>query len=146
MMGTDYSFHPGAAEKAEVDTDHLKNVVPILEDLKKYVQDRLTQEVLDIKGKDCLGADHTVPFGKFQNAVKSAQTHKQYLQSIYNDYTNVAKNLDVAIRATKEIIKNYDDAEELNDANSKNIMKAFTDAGGSNGSPSTTSTATGSGY
>lgn len=146
MMGTDYSFHPGAAEKAEVDTDHLKNVVPILEDLKKYVEDRLTQEILDIKGKGCLGADHSVVFGKFQNAVKSEQTHKQYLKTIYNDYKGVAKNLDVAIRATKDIIKNYDDAEELNDANSKNIMKAFTDAGGSNGSPSTSSTATGSGY
>ncbi len=131
-----YAFEPGAAEKAEVDTGHLKNVIPILEDLKHYVENRLTLEVAELCGKNGLGGDPTVAFGKFTNATEAASTHKLYMRTVHGDYTNLAKNLDTAITATRQIVKNYDDAEELNAASAADVAKAFSATGSSSSSSS----------
>lgn len=140
----DYAFHEGKAEHAEVDTEHLKNVIPILDDLKSYIEDKLCKEVIAIGGGDCLGKDHTVPFGKFENATTAAQKHHTFLTTVHDSYTSISESLDTAIKATKEIIKNYDSVEELNTANAQAVSKAFADSG-SKGSSDSTATS-GEGY
>lgn len=137
----DYAFHEGKAEHAEVDTEHLKNVIPILDDLKSYIEDKLCKEVIAIGGGDCLGKDHTVPFGKFENATAAATKHHTFLTTLHDSYASISESLDTAIKATKEIITNYDSVEELNTANAQAVSKAFADSG-----PKGSSGTSGEGY
>lgn len=140
----EYAFHAGSAEQAEVDTEHLKNVIPILRDLHDYVKNKLQQEILDIGNGECLGRDHTVPFGKFPNASAAATKHHTFMKTMHDSYDSVADNLKVAIKATQDIIDNYETAEERNDANARDIAKSFTDAGSDSSSGS--SSRSGQGY
>lgn len=133
VPGRDYTFTPGKAERNEVDTDHLKNVIPILEHLRDYIRNRLTGQIDDLSKSDALGKDPTVAFGKFPSARKAASLHRRYRSSLKHDYENVATSLDTAIGATKEIIHNYDTTEERNHANAAAVSKAFVDAGSGSG-------------
>ncbi|MDT4995706.1 MAG: hypothetical protein QOH97_5598 [Actinoplanes sp.] len=109
--GTFIQIRPPAGGPTEVDVDTLALAIPWLEGLKTYLQTTLRKEVVRMAVTD---QQSKVIFGTFGSASAVAGKHERYVESAVNSYRAIAKSLDVASRATKDIVQNYKDAEHNN--------------------------------
>lgn len=135
-------------DKLEVDPDHLDNVATYLESLATYLRDKLRPKIdsigvamdITLTGGAVATPSGTggTPFGGPTN-VKGASAlnskHSTVANAVYGDVKTLADNFDKAAAATRDIAKKYRNAEQLNEANAQDIMKAFADAA-NNGSDS----------
>jgi hypothetical protein len=118
-----------------VDIPSLEQAVPWLEGLNHYIQDHLIQDV----GKMALSGEQSkLYFGDLDSAQGLASKHKQYVDTVVNSYRDVAKSLDAASQATKDIVKNYKDAEHNNALTAAEVDKSFSNTSGSGTSGSST--------
>jgi len=106
----------------EVDIDSLAATIPWLEGLKNYVQTTLMNEVARMA---ITGNQATVIFGDFQGAKAVSGKHLTYMRSAIESYRAIAKSLDVATRATKDIVQNYKDAEHNNSLTMQKVDTTF---------------------
>jgi hypothetical protein len=109
--GSFIQIRPPAGGPTEVDVDTLALAIPWLEGLKTYLQTTLMKEVVRMAVTD---QQSKVIFGTFGSASAVAGKHERYVESAVNSYRAIAKSLDVASRATKDIVQNYKDAEHNN--------------------------------
>jgi hypothetical protein len=130
----DVSTPPGAP--TEVDVDTLAEAIPWLDSLKKYVETTLTNQVVAML---LTGNQAGVIFGGFEGAGSVSSKHKTYVQNAAHSYRNIAQQLDVAVRATQDIVKNYKDAEHNNSLTIQKIDTTFTDEQSGRSDSSTTS-------
>jgi hypothetical protein len=136
-------------DKLEVDPDHLDNVATYLNDLATYLRQKLKPKVesigvaMDVTLTGAGGAATPSSTGGTQfggpTNVKGASAlntkHGTVANAVYGDLKTLADSFDTAATATREMAKKYRNAEQLNEANAQDIMKAFANAAG-NGSDS----------
>jgi hypothetical protein len=134
IVGTwvDAPTGPPPGVPTQVDIDTLAETVPWLDSLKKYVQGTLLDQVIAMNDYTY---DATTVFGGFAGATAIAGKQKAYMQNAINSYRNIAKSLDVAVRVTQDIVKNYKDAEHNNSLSVQKIESIFAEeASGKSGS------------
>jgi hypothetical protein len=142
--GTFVQIKPPAGVPTEVDIDTLALAIPWLEGLKIYLQTTLMREVVRMAVTD---QQSKVVFGTFGSASAVAGKHERYVESAVNSYRAIAKSLDVASRATKDIVQNYKDAEHNNSLTVQKVDTTFASESSpshSSGSATTASSTTAS--
>lgn len=130
---------PGAP--TEVDVDTLAEAIPWLDSLQKYVATTLTNQVVAmLKTSNQAG----VIFGGFDGSRAVSAKHDQYVRMAVDSFRNIAHSLDIATRATQDIVKNYKDAEHNNKLTVAKVDTTFAgeQSGNSGSTGSTTTTAT----
>jgi hypothetical protein len=121
-----------AGVTTKVDVDSLESVVPWLQGLRDYIQDRLIPDSAKMALTDDLSKLY---FGDVGSTGSVAATHGRYLQGVVDGYRAVAQSLDAAVTATQDIVKNYRDAEHNNQLTAAAVDKSF-----ASGSPSGSAT------
>jgi hypothetical protein len=135
----------------EVDVETLASAVAWLDGLKSYIQTHL---IPDCSRMTITKDDTDLWFGGLDSAGQVATLHTTYVNSAIDSYRSIQHSLDVAARATSDIVKNYKDVEQNNTVTAQNIDSSFASASGGSGSsipaqsassttsPTTTSTTT----